>query len=443
MAKYLMTWVPNGRRWRKVHKGRAFVVSCRQLGVPETKEASWKAANAWWESQQDIEGEDERLARASRIGRLVKDFAGMDEAGRREAVEALLGAGAFDKLVGQADTLLEGLSPPAPGRSVGEQAENWKRLLHASCRGGQMSEGRYDAYCRRIAPFVAWMGPGASIETIDEAKLEGYFGFLSEKLAGGEYAATTAHEMLMTAKQFLRRLAEMRLIPLPGNIDSRRFRFNHSAPAKIETFTNAEVRAMLAACDGHSERTKLYLLLCLNCGMYQNDIAELRQDEVDWRAGTITRARSKTRERGGPVVTYQLWPETFALLKAHRSPGELALATTEGNPLVKYWLDQGKLRRYDAVQSAYNRLAARMGLAKHRLGIKHLRKTSATLLGKHPAYKFYANHFLADSPKGMADRHYVVPSGEEFCAALAWLRQQYLEPQAQPLLDDQHEDEPG
>ena len=47
----------------------------------------------------------------------------------------------------------------------------------------------------------------------------------------------------MTAKQFISRLAEMRLIPLPGNIRSRRFRFNHSAPAKIETFTVAEVRA--------------------------------------------------------------------------------------------------------------------------------------------------------------------------------------------------------
>ena len=45
----------------------------------------------------------------------------------------------------------------------------------------------------------------------------------------------------MTAKQFVNRLAKMRLIPLPGNIHSRRFRFNHSALAKIETFTVEEV----------------------------------------------------------------------------------------------------------------------------------------------------------------------------------------------------------
>ena len=98
----------------------------------------------------------------------------------------------------------------------------------------------------------------------------------------------------MTAKQFISRLAELRLIALPGNIRSRRFRFNHSAPARIETFTLEEMRCLLAACEGFSERTKLYLLLMLNCGMYQNDIAELNRDEVNWTKGTLARVRSKT-----------------------------------------------------------------------------------------------------------------------------------------------------
>lgn len=237
----------------------------------------------------------------------------------------------------------------------------------------------------------------------------------------------------MTAKQFITRLAELKLIALPGNIRSRRFRFNHSAPSKIETFTVEEVTAMLAGCDGFSERTRLYLLLMLNCGMYQNDIAELRRDEIDWKAGTLSRARSKTRERGGPVVTYKLWPETFALLEKHRTghsqdaakKDELVLTTDEGNPLVRYWLEEGKMRRYDTIQSAWTRLAAKMG-GKLRLGMKHLRKTSATLLGTHPHFKFFANHFLADSPKGMADRHYVTPNQAEFFEALDWLRLQIL-----------------
>src|SRR5436309_1160275 len=43
-----MTWVPSRRRWTAMHKGQRFWVSCKALGVPETKEDSYQAANAWW-----------------------------------------------------------------------------------------------------------------------------------------------------------------------------------------------------------------------------------------------------------------------------------------------------------------------------------------------------------------------------------------------------------
>lgn len=142
--------------------------------------------------------------------------------------------------------------------------------------------------------------------------------------------------------------------------------------------------------------------------------------------GTIKRARSKTRERGGPVVTYKLWPETFALLQKHREAGDLVLTTDEGKPLVREWLEEGRYRKYDAIRSAWFRLAEKMGLKKSRLGMKHLRKTSASLLGEHPQYKFYTTYFLADSPRHMSDKHYVRPSDNEFFDALAWLREQIM-----------------
>jgi integrase len=427
--KFQMTWVAHSRRWTKFHRGKRYFISCRQLGVPETKEASWRAANEWWDRRQgiaDLPSEDDRLARAARISNLVRDFSGLDDDGRREAVEALLGAGSYDGLKSKAGALLAGMDTARPEHTVGAQVEVWKNLLRAACQSRQLSEGRYDAYCRRIRPFMDWMGPESAIDAIDEAKLEGFYNHLADKVGAGNYSPSSAHELMMTAKQFIGRLAELRLIPLPGNIRSRRFRFNHSAPARIDIFTPDEVRSLLAACDGFSERTRLYLLLMLNCGMYQNDIAELRADEVDWKAGTLTRARSKTRERGGPVVTYRLWTETLALLAKHRASGERALATDEGNPLVRYWLAGGKMRRYDAIQSAWTRLARKMGEAKIRLGMKHLRKTSASLLGQHPQYKFYATHFLADSPRTMADKHYVIPSNAEFFMALDWLRSRIL-----------------
>jgi integrase len=429
--KYQMTWQASTRRWFKKHRGKMYTVSCRQLGCPDTKEGSAPAANSWWNAKlTEIETapptEADMKANAFKVWDMVQNWGQLDEVSREKLVDSLVGEGQYRKIRDQAVAMVEtAVKATPPDRTVAAQVEAWKNLLRSACQSGQMSEGRFDAYCRNIRSFADRIGREAAIDAIDESKLEGFFNHLSQKVLAEEYSPTYAHTLLMTAKQFVSRLAEMKLIPLPGNIRSRRFRFNHSAPARIETFTVAEVRALLDVCDGFSERTRLYLLLMLNCGMYQNDIAELRSDEVDWKAGTLSRARSKTRKRGGPVVTYKLWPATLALLKKHRCEGEIALTTDEGNPLVRYWLEDGKMRRYDAVQSAWTRLGQKTG-GRIRLGMKHLRKTSATILGSHPQYKFYANHFLADSPRTMADRHYVIPSDAEFFMALDWLRGEIL-----------------
>lgn len=435
-----MTWVASGRRWTKRYKGRWYAISCKKLRAPETKEGSARAANAWWEAKQkEIDDAPEDLSEegarvnAFKVWSMVQDWQQLDEASREKLVDSLVGAGQYRRLKAQAEAMVTSAAEATPpGRTVGAQRDGWVNFLRGVCKAGQMSEGRFDAYRRNVEVFVRWAGAGASIDAIDEAKLEGYFTHLSVQVGAEKYSASYAHALLMTARQFISRLAELKLIALPGNIRSRRLRFNHSAAAKIETFTAEEVRALLSACDGFSERTKLYLLLMLNCGMYQNDIAELKAEEVNWSEGAVTRARSKTRERKGPVVTYKLWPETFALLKKHRAKGGgLALTTDEGKPLVRYWLEKegdkaGEMRRYDVIQSAWSRLATKMKVRKIRLGMKHLRKTSATALGKHPQYKFFANHFLADSPRTVADRHYVTPNDDEFFAALDWLRVELL-----------------
>ena len=58
--------------------------------------------------------------------------------------------------------------------------------------------------------------------------------------------------------------------------------------------------------------------------------------------------------------------------------------------------------------------------------MKHLRKTSASLLGEHPQYKFDTTHFRADSPRYATERHYVGPSDAEFFEALDRLRGRIL-----------------
>ena len=89
-------------------------------------------------------------------------------------------------------------------------------------------------------------------------------------------------------------------------------------------FCRRPIKTLLA---GATDRDKLYLLLMMNCGFTQVDIANLKQDEVDFKAGTITRKRSKTQDYDKvPTVRYPLWKTTLALLKVfHDQKGDLVL----------------------------------------------------------------------------------------------------------------------
>ena len=241
--KYLMTWQTSTRRWFKKYKGNMYVVSCRQLRCPNTKESSSAAANAWWEAKkQEVDNspptEEDLQRNACRVWAMVHDWSALDEASREKVVDSILGAGQFQKLKDQAEQVVAStVEAPPRDRTLKAQVEAWRALLRSVCQSGQMSEGRYDGYCRNIGNFVEWIGEDTSIDAIDEAKLEGFFNHLSIQVGAQKYSPNYAHTLMMTAKQFISRLAELRLIPLPGNIRSRRFRFNHSAPANIETFT--------------------------------------------------------------------------------------------------------------------------------------------------------------------------------------------------------------
>jgi hypothetical protein len=49
-----MSWEPKTRRWQKMYRRKRLTVSCRQLGTPETMEASRDAANAWFVARKAV-----------------------------------------------------------------------------------------------------------------------------------------------------------------------------------------------------------------------------------------------------------------------------------------------------------------------------------------------------------------------------------------------------
>lgn len=420
MRRYLMSWMPREKRWKKMYRGVVYMRSCRQLGVAETREASWRAANAWWEgkrSELDSPDDRETILKAKILRALIEHGRPLDDQ-TNVMVDKLIGGDAGAALASKVESTRAKLKAPAMERAITLFASKWLELAESRCRAGQLSNSRFDIYKREVNRFSAWIGEHATVEAIDPSAIEDYFAHLAAKVASGEHAPNTAALAFVSMKQFVVWLSERGVIPQPGNLKSRAFTFN-SGPKSIDVFTPEEIGELLRFS---SERLRLYLLIMMNCGGYQSDVADMTQDEVDWKSGTIKRARSKTRDHGGLVVTYKLWPETFDLLKKHRAKdGPLALLH-DGKPIARRWIEDGVMKKYDAVLLEWKKLARRMRPKKIRLSMMHLRKTSASMLGTHPQYKFYSSYFLAHAPGNITDSHYVIPSDAEFFEALTWLR---------------------
>ena len=275
-----------------------------------------------------------------------------------------------------------------------------------------------------LGVFKSWVDPHAPIEALNEDLWERYFIYLSGRVANKELSPATAKDYIGAARSFVRSRYERRLIDLPRNLTSKQLAI--AVPIKDPvTFTVEEVKAHLASA---TDRTRLYILLMLNCGMYPQDISSLTQDEVNWERGRINRKRTKTRNRSEnvPKVDYVLWRETFALLKKYRSNHPtLVLLNEGGKPLLKEQESKnGKMSSNQNIQFAYRRLQNKMKVkGEAKKGLKAFRKTGSTLL-EQSTYGRFVEHYLGEAPQTIASRHYAHKNGAEFDQAIKWLGEQ-------------------
>jgi integrase len=322
---------------------------------------------------------------------------------------------------------LRGEATAPAERTVASNCERWVALQQAKVAGGKLAPDRADNLRIYLNHFRDFLGGTAAVDGVDASKLEGFYRWCMQKVQQRQqdkdgkagWSAVYAKKVFDTARVFVRYLWESGLIELPRNIDSREFGFKVGAKA-IETWTAGEFRAALDAATG---QLRLHLLLMANCGFTQEDISDLLDTEVDWRAGRIIRKRSKTHDHANvPVVNYKLWPRTFALLKEYRSGRERVLLTESGKCWKRKELVGGKLVKYDSIASCYVGLKKKLNGFKKPL--KWLRRMGATLLDSRPEYSRFSEMFLGHSPRGIKDRHYSAPDQNGFDEATAWLGQQ-------------------
>lgn len=327
-------------------------------------------------------------------------------------------------------------------QTVGHQIKRFLDFKAAQTAADELAPTTWGDLAERLSRFESWIGSNTHVSTISGSTVKGYYQHLCQLRAAGKLGRQRAHNLLQAAKQWIRwawREDDVDLENLPRNIDDRELRFTTHIDDKTgrrkqtrteQLFTKEELGTMLKLL---SERFSLYVLLCLNCGFTQNDLATLRKDELRLEQGRIVRQRSKTRRhQNPPVVSYNLWPKTLALLKKHVSDHpELVLLTKCGTPLIVSKVvtknDENHHIRYDTVCRTYGRLRK-----KHtelpRKSLKFLRKTGSTKIKGDRRFMGLDQLYLGHSHQTIADKHYNAFDGEPYAPldeAIEWLGKQF------------------
>jgi|SRR5579884_246975 len=312
-----------------------------------------------------------------------------------------------------------------PDRTIKHLVEIWVQGQRTQAAIGNIVPRRYLKLRQHLAHFSAFLGEDNDVVVIDAERTEGFYNYclarICDKRDGheGGWSEEHAKNVFNTAVRFTRWLWERNLIELPKNLSGRNFRFL-VRPKAVSTWTIEEIQE---AVNASKAILKLSILLMLNTGMTQKDVSDLADSEVNWKAGTITRRRSKAKNyKDAPTVTYRLWPLTWQLLRQHRSGTERVLLTQTGRPLVRNDLVGEKVIRADIIETKYRKLKKRLTFDKP---LKQLRKTGSTLLDKFDPSERISTMYLGHSPRSMKDRHYSRPDQERFDEAIAWLGQQF------------------
>jgi len=224
------------------------------------------------------------------------------------------------------------------------------------------------------------------------------------------------------------------------------FALSKVEPERKETYSAenvARLKAIKASAakviEAGGEEVWAYVVLALNTGAYQKDLATWTHDTIRKDANGVLYAwwrRSKSRHQNKTLWTrHDLWPEAVQLLEKHRAtqdktanPGQLLFLTSDGRPMYHEAKD---IARSDPVGTRYKRacnnaLDADGASAPVDLPFKQLRKIGWNAIKKHSGGSDdIARMFGGQKLPGIA-RAYGHDDFADVSAALAKWREQLI-----------------
>jgi hypothetical protein len=454
-----MTWEGTKLRWRKMYKGKVYVIACSALGVEPTKVGSYKAANEWWVAKRaEIDGRMPAFIHphAAVIDTLAAMRAWAQGHGEAETASAIkrdmemleedregdlhssiarsLLGGEVARAVWRDRLNRSEVAPTHKDRTIACQVARWVELQRARAGAGEIVPAEAENRRHAIAYFESWIGKDLTIDAINEARWTGYYSHLLGLLGEGKRSRSYCEKLLRYARQFIDFLDMEGLLTVPKNLNRLRIKQRRRA---VKIMPVEDVRRLISTATG---QLRLHLLLMANCGFTQKDISDLHPSEL--QAGYLVRKRSKTRDEDNdvPEVRYKLWPETAALLERHRSGDpEHLLVTKSGQAWVRKEFKGGEFIETDSIRTLYSRHARRVGI---KISLKYIRKTSSTLIDN-AKIEFdgmelrrfderISTLFLGHSPRSIKDRHYSRPAEDVLDEAIEWLRGVYFPAKERP-----------
>lgn len=418
-------WAHPSGRWCKKVRGKF-----RYFGRVQD-DPDGQAALKLWEQQKDdlLEGREPakpQVAGKQRAGKPDKPYDGFPmfahDSGRwAKKIRGRLhyfgswrddrdGSSALERFNREWPYLKDGRTPPpaetGDALTVAALADEFLNAKRRKLHAGELSEASFADYYATCALLVDHFGKDRRVDDLRPAD----FAKLRESMAA-RWGTVTLRNEINRIRIILKYASDERLIDRPIHFGQSFQKPSAKALRKARhesgerMFEAHELRTILEALDGNGKDTetgkalkadpilKAMVLLGINAGFGNNDVASLPQPAVDLKNGWIDFPRPKTEiPRRVP-----LWAETVEALReaiAKRpapkddTNSDLCFLSVQGNPWVRVAPKRGdqaggRYVRRDNIANRFGRLLKRLGInGRNRLGFYALRHTFETVAGE-------------------------------------------------------------
>ncbi|MHC4404503.1 MAG: tyrosine-type recombinase/integrase, partial [Planctomycetota bacterium] len=299
------------------------------------------------------------------------------------------------------DDLHAGRTPRAKsdGLTIRDLANRFLTSKKLLLDGGELSPHTFKDYHETSAILVDQFDGDRLVDDLRPEDFDGLRAYLADRYGPVRLKTTIQRVRTMLRFAYDSYLLEKPIRYGPGfKAPSRRVILKAQRENGSRMFEPHEIRAML---DAASPQLKAMILLGINAGFGNHDVAALTTQAIDLDEGWVIHPRPKTQTER----RCSLWPETIEALRTaletrpkpeDRKHKDLIFITSHGNA----WAQTTSLGNWrDTVGTATLHLLTRLKLKRPRLSFYALRHTFRTIADEtrdQPAIDFIMGHVRND-----------------------------------------------